>query len=157
MPSWILPRSGLSYQPGEGQGVVSEKALWTFCWMSAITLSSLPLPSSPFHLSPIWPSFTTLGYKLSTVFNVREHWGRTMSQNHQGALSARGQSERGWGQERKEQEATTSVPRHSSQHLLSEQCTNLRNAVYYFNTRVSRDHLLLYGRNTEGSGITMTD
>ena len=121
------------------------------------TPSSLPLPSSSFHLSPIWPSFTTLGYKLSTVFNVRQRCGRTMRQKHQEAVSAGGQSERGWGQESKEQEASTSVPRHSSQHLLSEQCTNLRNAAYSFNMRGSWDHLLLYGRNTEGSGITMTD
>lgn len=157
VPSRILPRSGLSYQPGEGREVVSEEALRTFCWMSAITPSYLPLPSSSFHLSPIWPSFTTLGYKLSAVFHVREHCGRAMRQHHQGAVRARGQSDRGWGQESKEQDASTSVPRHSPQHLLPEQCTNLRKAAYSFNTRVSWDHLLWYGRNAEGSGITVTD
>lgn len=74
------------------------------------TPSSLPLPSSSFHLSPIWPSFTTLGYKLSTVFNVREHCGRTMRQKHQGAVSAGGQMKKGEGRRVKSRRPALQFP-----------------------------------------------
>lgn len=79
----ILPiRSGLSHQPGAGQGAVNEKALLVnecLLWSQV----PFPLPRPSFHLLPIQLSFTGLGCKLDTM-SSGEYSGGTLRQKHHG-------------------------------------------------------------------------
>lgn len=82
LPIW----SGLSFQPGEGQGAVNEKALWTFCWSN---VCCHPKPPYPHRQAPLFISHPSDSHSLVWVTSQTlsstwgDHFGGTLGQNHQ--------------------------------------------------------------------------